>query len=366
MRIAFVARVPHAQGGGVRHVIENLAQGLRQKGHWVEIILGGTRQRWIDFWLFPLLVLFRGYRSRWDVVIAHSADGALLALGSALSRRLPPVIMHSHGWEERAFDSWVRYAGSLGAGPNLKNKLIAKLLRFPLLRLGLRFSQKVVFVAKAGLDWVQETNPKNRSKLLYIHNGYNPAVFSYSSNGPRDSVLFVGGWTWKKGSFLLTPALREITARRPKARISIAGAGLPQADRSAIFGALGLENISFFDGLSPRAMADLYRRSGVLLHLSLYEGGIPCLTLLEAMACGVPVVAFSYAGLENFLQHEKEAILVPVGDAAMAGQKAVEVLSDSNLRSRLVNAGLAKVKDYSWTSAVNQWEKLLTDFRKPE
>ncbi len=364
MRLAFVARVPCTGYGGVRRVIENLAEGLRAKGHEVDIVLGGPRQRWIDFWWFPLKILVRSLRSRWDLVIAHSADGTLCALGSRLWRRVPPVVMHSHGWEECAFESWLALAGTQNHGPTPLNRLIAKALRFPFLRLGLRFARKVVFVAEGGCDWVKAKYPQSKDRLFYIPNGFDSGVFTGKDEASRsDSVLFVGNWTWKKGHFLLEPVLRAILSQHMQCRANIAGTDLSPEERLGIFGKAALERMSFYDNLQPAEMAELYRRSGVLLHLSLYEGGIPSLALLEAMACGVAVVAFAYPGLDRVLHNGKEAILVPVGDTTKATDKALEILSNAEIRDRLIAAGRARAQDFSWAKAVEQWNQLIGEIK---
>jgi hypothetical protein len=103
MRIALIARISSQSSGGVSRVMESLAQGFRLRGHSVDLVFNPWRPLWIDFLAFPLYVFFRSFFASWDVIIAHSSDGALCALASKFLKKRPLVIMQSHGWEERAF-----------------------------------------------------------------------------------------------------------------------------------------------------------------------------------------------------------------------------------------------------------------------
>ena len=68
------------------------------------------------------------------------------------------------------------------------------------------------------------------------------------------------------------------------------------------------------------------------------------ISILEALACGVPVVSTNAGGIPDLVEHGRTALLVDVGDAPAMADAASRVLSDANLRQALRNAGLEERK----------------------
>jgi len=66
---------------------------------------------------------------------------------------------------------------------------------------------------------------------------------------------------------------------------------------------------------------------------------------LEAMACGLPVIASAAGGLRDLVTHRTTGLLVPPGDAAALAQAIVELATDRELRTSMGSAGRARVLD---------------------
>jgi glycosyltransferase involved in cell wall biosynthesis len=82
----------------------------------------------------------------------------------------------------------------------------------------------------------------------------------------------------------------------------------------------------------------------VFVHPSLEDGfGLP---LLEAMACGAPVIAFDNSSVPEVAGDA--AVLVPTGSTGELARRMVEVLTDEGLRRRLSARGLARAREFSW------------------
>jgi L-malate glycosyltransferase len=129
----------------------------------------------------------------------------------------------------------------------------------------------------------------------------------------------------------------------PGARLTIAGSGpdLPMLNRLAQ--ELGISNAVTFSGrLDNERMALLYRSARIVLNPSLADN-MPN-SILEALACGVPVISTSVGGVPFLVTHEKTALLVPVQDP----QAILRVLNDSLLAQRLTVAGLSLAQEFSW------------------
>jgi glycosyltransferase involved in cell wall biosynthesis len=108
---------------------------------------------------------------------------------------------------------------------------------------------------------------------------------------------------------------------------------------------LGLKGRVFFTGtVHPYEAPLLYKGADVFIFPSLYEGfGIP---VLEAMACGIPVVASNIAPIKEVCGDA--AILVNPLNSEETASGMLSVLSDSSVKDRLIKAGLARVSGFTW------------------
>lgn len=93
------------------------------------------------------------------------------------------------------------------------------------------------------------------------------------------------------------------------------------------------------------ALVNLYNGADLLIFPSLYEGfGIP---VLEAMACGTPVVTANVTALPEIVGDAALLVDDPTDSAALA-HLCEKVLGDAGLQARLRESGLAHVQSYSW------------------
>jgi glycosyltransferase involved in cell wall biosynthesis len=143
-------------------------------------------------------------------------------------------------------------------------------------------------------------------------------------------------------------AFAQVLEHHPEARLTIAGTG-PLADAlQALAQRLGLSQAVRFAGRLDRdAMADLYRDADLSLNPS-WVDNMPN-SVLESLACGVPVVSTNVGGVPYIVQDGVTALLVPPQDAAAMAQAVLRLLGDVALKNRLIEAGLAQVQRYQWS-----------------
>jgi glycosyltransferase involved in cell wall biosynthesis len=159
-----------------------------------------------------------------------------------------------------------------------------------------------------------------------------------------------------KGIGCFLDAVARLARRHPDARYLIVGDGHCRAELESRSKALGLEQVVLFTGVR-RDIPDILRELSVSVLPSLTEGLSN--SLLEAMACGVPVVATRVGGTPEVVVDNECGLLVPAGDASTLAEAIDRLLVDPPLRARLSNAALQRVAErFSMSRMVQDTENL--------
>jgi glycosyltransferase involved in cell wall biosynthesis len=153
-----------------------------------------------------------------------------------------------------------------------------------------------------------------------------------------------------KGLVFLLEALAKVRTERP-AHLVVVGTPRPEGHVAAAIRRLGLEGaVRFLPGVSDERLVELYAEAEVAVVPSLYEGF--SLPAVEAMACGVPLVATTGGALPEVVGTDgTTGLLVPPGDAGALAAALLGALGDPARRRRLGRAGRARVLEgYTWAA----------------
>lgn len=184
-------------------------------------------------------------------------------------------------------------------------------------------------------------------RLLRIPYGADTRLFSPGAPPRRPFRIVTVGVSLRKG----TPYLLEAAAQLgisgdrhgPGMEICLAGAVPPELapilrHTSARVRVLG--------ALSHPDLAALYRSASVFVLPSVEEG--MALSVLEALASGLPVVVTPNTGAGDIITHEREGLIVPVGDAAALARALQELYEDETKRSAMAAAALETARAWTW------------------
>lgn len=128
----------------------------------------------------------------------------------------------------------------------------------------------------------------------------------------------------------------------------------PEMDKvKSIFKREGIEEDVFFWGLR-RDVASILNRTDLLLITSHTESF--CLSALEAMACGIPVLATNVGGISEVVVHEKTGILFQAGDHSSAVNFAVSLLSDPARHRAMGKAAAGHARRFGCRQIVSAYE----------
>lgn len=139
----------------------------------------------------------------------------------------------------------------------------------------------------------------------------------------------------------------------PGARLVIAGSGSELAALKQLAQQLGMAaSVQFTGRVDNLAMANLYQNCDIVLNPSLADN-MP-ISILEALACAIPVISTSVGGIPVLLQHEVTGLLVAPGDSQAMAQAALSLLQAPARARSIGAAGFAFVQQFSWDQVAPQ------------
>ena len=180
-------------------------------------------------------------------------------------------------------------------------------------------------------------------------------------------VLFVGRLIDLKGVNYLIKAVPKVIVRFPEVKLLIIGSG-PQKDRLVhLTKQLGIErHISFIGAVSQKSLIKFYSLAHLLVLPSIVNNAGETeglgVVLIEAMACGLPVIGSDVGGIPDLIKDGKTGLLVKQKDPDLLAEKINMILSTSDLKQRLIDNGYKMVKEnFSWDIIADKFVEIYRD-----
>ncbi len=213
---------------------------------------------------------------------------------------------------------------------------------------------RLLTVSASARDDVVEAFGVPAHRVGVVHNGVDPDFFRplrHVSRVPGRVVAMVSSDLPLKGLVHLVEAVAKVKTER-HAELVLVGKGAATPAIRAAVRRFGIEDgVTFAGSVERLRLVELYAEAQVAVVPSLYEGfSFPA---VEAMSCGVPLVATTGGALPEVAGADGEASsLVPPGDAGALASAIACVLDDEPLRRRLSRAARARVLErFTWQSA---------------
>ncbi|MEP7344539.1 MAG: glycosyltransferase family 4 protein [Gemmatimonadaceae bacterium] len=323
----------HEWRGGQRQVLL-LARHQREHGHEPLVVaypdaplirrvraagLAASAVRTRGDWDLAAARRLRALVKTWrpDVVHAHDARAHAIGLAALVGRsRLPPLVVTRR----------VVFV------PRGRLKYGSRVARFIAISNAVRDALHVGGVPLEKIDVVYSGVPAPDLGA--------PRDWRKEYGWPAESVIcgIVGAMTAEKGVQLLAQIAEGLTSdARTRARLVLLGG---QASGAGTIGGIHAFRAGFVDTVHD-AMAGL----DVLWHPSKAEGlGT---AVIDAMALGVPPIAFAVGGLPELIVDDASGILVPPGDTAAFARQASSLITDVSRRARLAEQGRSRAALFS-------------------
>ncbi|MFJ9433633.1 glycosyltransferase [Streptomyces sp. NPDC101490] len=190
--------------------------------------------------------------------------------------------------------------------------------------------------------------------------GHMPNALPFMPTAPvprsEKAVVSVGRLSHEKGVDILLDSWAEIAPRHPGWTLRIYGTGDEERALRQRTTALGLDGSVLWMGRTNDVLGALSGAS-VFAQASRAEG-FP-ITLLEAMAAGVPCAAFDCApGVREIIRDGEDGLLARLGNTMELGGRISTLIADKEQRDRMGDAAFRNVRRYSADRITDRWETL--------
>ena len=360
MHICYIISAPYPPEEGIGNYVYNLSKKLIEKGHKVTIITRGslnkTQREVIDgvevikvrfIPLYPFYIhlhgifvnkIFRSIESRIDIVHFHSPLPPFVKTSLPLITTLHTPMLVDY--------RYVKLTSFYSILSKISARFVSYSLELKLLQTSDRVTTVSGSIAQELKKYYMDTN-----KIFIIGNGVDEKLFVPAQNDIENKnkyIMYAGRIDREKGLFDLIECAKSICNQRPDVLFLLAGSGPDFDPLKKKAKKLGLQDKFIFLGQVGRdQLVRLYQNSTVFAFPSYHEG-IPTV-LLEAMACGLPIIATNVRGNRDLIIPGKNGILVPPRSPKEIADAILKLLDDDNMRKELgKNARKTIEEKFTW------------------
>jgi glycosyltransferase involved in cell wall biosynthesis len=370
----------HTAGGMEYHTLE-LAKGLVQAGHDVVVltgrhpegveseVVGGVQIHYVDVAATSKRPMGRAALGKFeelhaekgfDVVHSQSFAAYYLVKDGVKDRLRVPLVTTLHG----TYSNSIRSHLNQGLNLTLPLKVLFHIFNHHYWTVGfVQASNAVIAVS----DEIAEKTPKEfkiiSKKVKTIYNGVDVDVFTPETSSLKEEygggkvVLSVSALHRQKGIQYLIEAFERVMGEAEDAQLMVAGDGPYRGELEHLAKEHGVE-ATFTGHVEYDKLPDYYNLASLYAMPTVAQEGLP-LSLLEAMACGKPVVASDTGGIKTAVADGKNGLLVGVKDVDSLAQTMIKVLLDDGLAAKLgENARKTIIKDFSTQKMIEETVKV--------
>jgi glycosyltransferase involved in cell wall biosynthesis len=217
----------------------------------------------------------------------------------------------------------------------------------------------VFFVSKAMLKDLERILPGKH--LVYVPNGVDTNLFYDQKRERKKQLIAVGTLKWQKGYEYLLKSLRGVFSGHPEYRLAIIGDGPLRNQLKRLAESLGIQNdVDFLSRMTHEEVAKTLNESSIFVMSSVSEGFPKA--LLEAVACGTPVVATDVGSCREII--DGVGFVVKPRDLREFAEAVNRLIENEELRAEFSRNCQEVAKRYDWkrTSEIveSEYRKLIS------
>lgn len=306
-------------------------------------------------------------RYGWPVTALHAPAGLRPGLVGRLARqlrRLRPDVVHSHDDRPLIYGAPAAWLAGVPVVVHTRHHQGSRLSARQrlLVRLASLANDRFVCIAHDSARWARRQGIPPR-QLRVIHNGIDLTRFAFTGPDPGGPAVLVARLSPEKDVATLLDAVARVVRQRTDFRLMIAGDGPCRGELERRAAALEVGDHVRFLG-TVQAVPALLGTARLFALSSLTEG--ISLTLLEAMARGLPVVATRVGGNPEVVADGETGRLVPPRDPEALAQALLDLWTRPDLCARMGMAGRRRVEsEFDVRRMVARYEALYLGRREP-
>ena len=281
-------------------------------------------------------------------------EGFVYLLNRTAWDRAPVVVLHLHG-------PLIMLANTIG-WPEKDSELfrIGTMMEGTCVRL----ADAVMSSSRCSADWCAEHYGIDASTISVIHVGIDNNLFrpGVAERDGRPTIVFVGRVAFSKGVGTLVDAACVLADEMPDLRVRLIGReekGVREELERRALAAKHAELLEFPGLVQRTELPQALCRGHVFAAPSRYEGG-PGFVYLEAMACGLPVIACTGSGAAEVVHDGETGALVPPDDSFALVSALRDLLRDAAYRERIGTTARAfAVAEADSEACISRYERFL-------
>lgn len=358
MRICVITSANFPPEEGIGNYIYNMSKEFIRKGHHVTIITRGSFSKTkeenfegITLYRVPFLrvypfhvhlhgifvnKLLRSIEHKFDIIHIHSP------LPPLVKSKIPVLLTIHSPMKNGASVLEVTDFFSLAI------KFQAKYISYPLEIKLIKNSCMITTVSSTVAKNLEEYGVKSEN-IKVVYNGVDQHIFVPSAMIPKEKyALYTGRISYGKGLIELIECAKEICELRDDVNFLLAGDGPLLPNLKEKVNDLNLQSrIRFLGRVNRDTIITLYQNATIFAFPSYYEG-LPG-SLLEAMACKLPIVATEVPGNIELIEHNKNGILIPPKNGASLAKEILYLLDDPGKREKFGENARKTIEDkFTW------------------
>lgn len=317
--------------GGIPHHIQGLTKFLSKTNHHVEIISSDNTPiipiRGLKNPSFMITSFIKTkFTKKYDIVHAHDLPSAL-----SLRNISGKKILTFHG----IFSKQIK----------LTHGKIATKISEKYENKAIKWADAITAISKESFEFYKN----KKSNIYHIPNGIDIESLEKKIDRRFDNqIIFAGRLSNEKG----IPTLLEIARNLPKKyNLIIVGSGPEEKKVKEI--SKTLDNIHYLGLKEKNQTISLIRGSDVLIQPSYVEGISS--TILEAIACKIPIIASNLGGNLELLEDQKTGILIDPKNPELIIENISKLLTDTQLSNFISENAFHSVKKYDWNVIGNKY-----------
>jgi len=363
MKIIQVCPRYSPQIGGVETHVKELSKKLVEKGFEVEIYSTDPQNKklsvkFVDgvkisicrsfapnesYYFSPTLYNLLK-KARYDVIHAHSYHAFPLLISALANGKRKPFVttFHYYGHGYSAFRSML----------HMPYKFFGHYI--------VNSAKRIICVSQHEKKIIESQFPIASQKTIYIPNGVNYRKFAKSKpilDEDGFKILYAGRLSPEKNLRTLLFAYKELQEKIKGTKLIIVGRGPALLYLKKLSERLSLRNVIWTGGVPHESIAGYYKSADVFVLPSKKE--VQCISVLEAMASGLPVVLPYYDGVKGILFNEENGLFFNNNDNHDLFEKLMRLNYDENLRKKMGKMAQENIKkNFAWSTLIKKYIEL--------